>query len=33
VLIRTFLHFILELELTGRWPWQSSPEQGIRSEP
>lgn len=22
VLIRTFLHFILELELTGRWPWQ-----------
>jgi uncharacterized membrane protein len=33
VLIRTFLHFILELELTGRWPWQSSREQGIRSEP
>jgi len=24
VLIRTFLHFILELELTGRWPWQGS---------
>jgi uncharacterized membrane protein len=24
VLIRTFLHFILELELTGRWPWQRS---------
>ena len=22
VFIRTFLHFILELELTGRWPWQ-----------
>jgi uncharacterized membrane protein len=22
VLIRTFLHFILELEITGRWPWQ-----------
>ncbi|MGI9525228.1 MAG: DUF1622 domain-containing protein [Hyphomicrobiaceae bacterium] len=22
VLIRTFLHFVLELELTGRWPWQ-----------
>jgi uncharacterized membrane protein len=33
VLIRTFLHFLLELELTGRWPWQSSREQGIRSEP
>jgi len=25
VLIRTFLHFTLELELTGRWPWQNSP--------
>lgn len=24
VLIRTFLHFVLELELTGRWPWQGS---------
>lgn len=22
VLIRTFLSFILEVELTGRWPWQ-----------
>jgi len=33
VLIRTFLHFLLELELTGHWPWQSSREQGIRSEP
>ena len=22
VLIRTFLSFTLELELTGRWPWQ-----------
>ncbi len=22
VLIRTFLHFVLELELTGRFPWQ-----------
>jgi uncharacterized membrane protein len=33
VLIRTFLHFVLELELTGPWPWQSSREQGIRSEP
>ena len=23
VLIRTFLSFTLELEITGRWPWQS----------
>ena len=22
VLIRTFLHFVLELEVTGHWPWQ-----------
>lgn len=22
VIIRTFLHFVLELEVTGRWPWQ-----------
>ena len=22
VLIRTFLSFSIELELTGRWPWQ-----------
>jgi hypothetical protein len=22
VLIRTFLSFSLELEITGRWPWQ-----------
>lgn len=27
VLIRTFLSFSLELEITGRWPWQQSPEQ------
>jgi len=27
VLIRTFLSFSLELEITGRWPWQkASPE-------
>ena len=25
VLIRTFLSFSLEVELTGRWPWQSPP--------
>lgn len=22
VVIRTFLHMIIELELAGRWPWQ-----------
>jgi len=26
VLIRTFLSFSLELEITGRWPWQQKPE-------
>ena len=26
VLIRTFLHFVLELEVTGRWPWQGAHE-------
>ncbi|MFF2622568.1 DUF1622 domain-containing protein [Oerskovia jenensis] len=26
VLIRTFLSFSLELEITGRWPWQQAPE-------
>jgi len=25
VLIRTFLSFSLELEITGRWPWQTAP--------
>ncbi|MDM7830983.1 DUF1622 domain-containing protein [Cellulomonas edaphi] len=25
VLIRTFLSFTLELEITGRWPWQKKP--------
>lgn len=24
VLVRTFLSYSLELELTGKWPWQSS---------
>lgn len=28
VLIRTFLSFTLELEMTGKWPWQQSPEEG-----
>ena len=27
VLIRTFLSFSLELEITGRWPWQSRSDQ------
>ena len=26
VLIRTLLHFVLEVELTGRWPWGASSE-------
>lgn len=26
VLIRTFLSFSLELEVTGRWPWQKQPQ-------
>lgn len=25
VLIRTFLSFTLEVEMTGRWPWQGGP--------
>ncbi|MEP6798231.1 MAG: DUF1622 domain-containing protein, partial [Lapillicoccus sp.] len=29
VLIRTFLSFSLELEITGRWPWQEpAPSSG-----
>ena len=27
VLIRTFLSFSLELEITGRWPWQKKPRE------
>jgi len=27
VAIRTFLSFSLELEITGRWPWQETPER------
>src|SRR5690606_26358511 len=26
VLIRTFLSFSLELEVSGRWPWQKAPK-------
>jgi uncharacterized membrane protein len=29
VLIRTFLSFTLELELSGRWPWQSRPSGNV----
>lgn len=29
ILIRTFLSFSLELEITGRWPWQSKSEADI----
>jgi uncharacterized membrane protein len=31
VVIRTFLSFSLELEITGRWPWQSAAD-GRRSQ-
>jgi uncharacterized membrane protein len=30
VLVRTFLSFSLELEISGRWPWQRNPD-GISS--
>lgn len=36
VLIRTFLSFSLELEITGRWPWQQVPAEsspGPEAEP
>lgn len=26
VIIRTFLHLVLELDVTGRWPWQGAHE-------
>lgn len=32
VLIRTFLSFSLELEITGRWPWQKAPPDAMNSE-
>ena len=31
VLIRTFLSFSLELEITGRWPWQKEPRRSNES--
>ena len=30
VLIRTFLSFTLEMEVSGRWPWQAAPTPGPR---
>jgi Protein of unknown function (DUF1622) len=33
VAIRTFLSFSLEVELTGRWPWQPGPPSSLRGEP
>lgn len=29
VIIRTFLSFSLELEITGRWPWQKEPRAAV----
>jgi uncharacterized membrane protein len=31
VVIRTFLSFSLELEITGRWPWQNPPVRGLEA--
>lgn len=33
VLIRTFLSFTLEVEVTGRWPWQAPPAHRGASSP
>lgn len=33
VLIRTFLSFSLELEITGRWPWQKEPAGSPAASP
>jgi len=32
VLIRTFLSFTMEVELTGRWPWQQRTKADTRTE-
>jgi uncharacterized membrane protein len=32
VLIRTFLSWSLELEITGRWPWQKEPAEQAEPE-
>jgi uncharacterized membrane protein len=31
VVIRTFLSFSLEVEITGRWPWQEKPMASTRT--
>jgi uncharacterized membrane protein len=33
VLIRTFLSYSLEVELTGRWPWQKAPAVSPPEQP
>jgi uncharacterized membrane protein len=33
VAIRTFLSFSLEVEITGRWPWQQKPAEPATSAP
>ena len=33
VLVRTFLSFSLEVELSGRWPWQARRGNDARAEP
>lgn len=33
VVIRTFLSFTLELEVSGRWPWRRSTEEGQSERP
>ncbi|CAD6009570.1 DUF1622 domain-containing protein [Agreia sp. COWG] len=33
VLIRTFLSFSLELEISGRWPWQKKPDATAAADP
>ncbi len=33
VLIRTFLSITLELEISGRWPWQPEPNTSAESRP
>ncbi len=33
VLIRTFLSFSLQMEMTGAWPWQRKPSKGDAASP
>ena len=32
IVIRTFLSFSLELEISGRWPWQKKPETAAAAD-